>query len=137
MKYFLGILGEHRYELTLIDRKRGKQWAYFYAFSPDAVESALADVRAMWSKTAERELWALVYDESPDTLCEAHEFGWVDEFRVRAFVIIRAHRDSPSATWFLEADLPEDVRPFAWVQSGPAVSAAPSKSGERGSTRRT
>ncbi len=90
MRYFLelsppGHDSERRYGLVVIDRKRDKRWAYVFSFTEDEIMLARVDVRERWNARAVFELWAAIDIESPDTLAEAHERGWVDAFKVHAY----------------------------------------------------
>lgn len=87
IEYSLDLLGPRRYELVVIDRKRGKQWACAGAFSEEAIQRAHVDVRATWNERVVLDLWAAIDVDSPDTLVEAHTRGWINAFQVHAHAI--------------------------------------------------
>lgn len=90
IEYSLALTGPLRYELVVIDRKRGKRWAIAGAFVEDAILSAGVNLREKWNDGAELELWAAIDVESPDTLVEAHTRGWVNAFKIHAYARQRA-----------------------------------------------
>lgn len=87
-RYLTALIGDGHYELVVIDRHRNRQWSFAFCVSSHEISHCLAgDPRALWMGRAVLELWAAVYEESPDTLVEADALGWVNALEVRAHVL--------------------------------------------------
>ncbi len=91
IKYYMAIGERGHYEMIVRDLKRKKDFSSIARFSKLEDNYSLVNKRAMWNEDVMLTLWAFVDKESPDTLLEAHELGWVNAIVVHRYAQIQGY----------------------------------------------